>query len=141
MDKIESWLSLNMTSLVTMLIGAGVLTFANWFWLKRLPELGAEKKLPRQIAMLALTVLVLLVIILALPINDATRGQILSLLGIVITAIIALSSTTFVANAMAGLMLRMVDTFRPGDYLRFNDQLCRVTERGLFHTEVQNKFG
>jgi small conductance mechanosensitive channel len=139
MEKAESWLNLNMASIVTMALGVGLLILANWYWLKRTPELGAEKKLPRQVGMLALTVLVLLVIILALPINDTTRGQILSLLGIVITAIIALSSTTFVANAMAGLMLRLVDTFRPGDYLRFNDQLCRVTERGLFHTEVQNE--
>lgn len=139
MEKFESWLSLNATSMVTIITAIGILFLANWFWLKRLPELGAEKKLPRQIGIFALTILILLIIILALPIADATREQILSLVGVVITAIIALSSTTFVANAMAGLMLRMVDTFRPGDYLRFNDRLCRVTERGLFHTEVQNE--
>ncbi|MEP1740854.1 MAG: mechanosensitive ion channel domain-containing protein [Kangiellaceae bacterium] len=116
-----------------------VVSFFRWFFLKRESALGAEKKLPRQLWMLLITIVCVLIVILALPIKEATRGQVLSLLGIVITSIIALSSTTFVANAMAGLMLRMINTFKPGDYIRFDDQLCRVTERGLFHTEVQNE--
>ncbi|MEE4659450.1 MAG: mechanosensitive ion channel domain-containing protein, partial [Halieaceae bacterium] len=62
---------------------------------------------------------------------------ILSLLGIIITAVIALSSTTFVSNIMAGLMLRAVNSFRPGDYIRCEQHFGRVTERGLFHTEIQ----
>lgn len=123
----------------TLVSCAVLLGIAHWFIMKREPAIGAEKKLPRQVWMFFLTIICLLVIILALPISDSTRGQVLSLMGIVLTAIIALSSTTFVANAMAGLMLRLIDTFRPGDYLKFNDQLCRVTERGLFHTEVQNE--
>ncbi len=125
--------------LVTLALCVLLLGFFRWFFLKREPTLGAEKKLPRQLWMLLVTLICVLVIILALPIKETTRGQVLSLLGIVITSIIALSSTTFVANAMAGLMLRMINTFSPGDYIRFNEQLCRVTERGLFHTEVQNE--
>ncbi len=50
-----------------------------------------------------------------------------------------MSSTTFVANAMAGLMLRSVGSFRPGDFVRVGETFGRVTVRGLFHTEVQTE--
>ncbi|WP_444993934.1 mechanosensitive ion channel family protein [Aliikangiella sp. IMCC44359] len=139
MQKVLDLFQQNLTLIIVIAACAALLTLANWLWIKRNPKIGAEQKLPRQIGMLLLTIVSLLTIILALPISDNTRGQILSLIGIVLTSIIALSSTTFVSNAMAGLMLRVINTFKPGDYLRFNDQLSRVTERGLFHTEVQNE--
>lgn len=139
MDLIASLFREQISVIVTVAVCVMVIGFFRWFFLKRESALGAEKKLPRQLWMLLVTLVCILIIILALPIKEATRGQVLSLLGIVITSIIALSSTTFVANAMAGLMLRMINTFKPGDYIRFDEQLCRVTERGLFHTEVQNE--
>ena len=89
--------------------------------------------------MLALTSTGVLIVIFALPLSDTSRGQLLSLLGIVVTAVIALSSTTFVANVMAGLMLRAVNSFRPGDFLRCDKYFGRVTERGIFHTEIQTE--
>jgi small conductance mechanosensitive channel len=114
------------------------LVLAKWLLLARKP-VGAEARLPRQLIMLLLTVAGLLVVILTLPMSEATRGQVLSLVGIVLTGVIALSSTTFVANAMAGLMLRLVKSFRPGDFVSVGDQFGRVTERALFHTEIQTE--
>jgi len=78
-------------------------------------------------------------VLLALPVEPATRAQLMSLMGVALTAVVALSSTTFVANAMAGLMLRAVKSYRPGDFVRVGDQFGRVTERGLFHTEIQTE--
>jgi small-conductance mechanosensitive channel len=78
-------------------------------------------------------------IIVTAPVDDATQGDLISLFGIAITAVIALSSTTLASNAMAGLMLRAVRNFNRGDYIRCGDFLGRVTERGLFHTEIQNE--
>lgn len=115
------------------------LVFANWLLLVRPRALGKDGRLPRQIAMLVLTVAAIIAAVLALPISDTTRGQLLGLLGLVLTGVIAFSSTTFVANAMAGLMLRSVKSFRPGDFIRIGDQFGRVTERGLFHTEIQTE--
>ncbi len=92
-----------------------------------------------QLAMLAITAVAIVATVLALPVSETTRGQLLSLLGLVLTGIIAFSSTTFVANAMAGLMLRAVGNFRAGDWVRVADQFGRVTERGLFHTELQTE--
>ncbi|MEE4661469.1 MAG: mechanosensitive ion channel domain-containing protein, partial [Halieaceae bacterium] len=98
---------------------------------------SGELSISRQVVMLGLTAVGLLAIVFSLPVSETSRGQILSLLGIIITAVIALSSTTFVSNIMAGLMLRAVNSFRPGDYIRCEQHFGRVTERGLFHTEIQ----
>lgn len=102
-------------------------------------NLDGEVRVVHQIIMLMLTAVGVLVVIFALPLTETGRGQLLSLLGIVVTAVIALSSTTFVANVMAGLMLRAVNSFRPGDFIRSQDYFGRVTERGIFHTEIQTE--
>jgi len=93
----------------------------------------------RQVATLIISLAGLLAIILLLPLSDASRGQLLNLVGILLTAAIALSSTTFVGNAMAGLMLRAVRNFKPGDFIRVGDYFGRVSERGLFHIEIQTE--
>jgi small-conductance mechanosensitive channel len=116
-----------------------VLWIANWFLLRRRPHLGGEGRIPGQLILLMLTGIGIVLIVLTLPVGDISRGQLLALLGLALTAIIALSSTTFAANAMAGLMLRSVRSFRPGDFIRVGEQFGRVTERGLFHTEIQTE--
>ncbi len=79
------------------------------------------------------------IVLLELPLSETTRGQLFSLLGLVLSAILALASTTFVANIMAGIMLRSVGNFRPGDFVRVGEHFGRVSERGLFHTELQTE--
>lgn len=109
--------------------------------LARLREKKTARRSPaaRQVAMLVVNALGVVVCVLALPVSEALRVQLLTLLGLVLTGVVAFSSTTFVANAMAGLMLRAVSNFRPGDWLRVGDQFGRVTERGIFHTEIQTE--
>lgn len=109
----------------------------------RLLERGAGAssgdRFRNQVLMLTLTAAAVLLVILFLPMSDALRGQILSLLGIVISAAIALSSTTLLGNAMAGFMLRVVQGFRIGDFIQTEEHFGRVSERGLFHTEIQTE--
>jgi len=142
---VEHWSSLisafisYLPALVVGVVAILLLSLANWLLLRRQEKIGAEAKVPRQMLMLLFTVIAFLLVLLLIPMTDATRGQVLSLLGIVITAMIAMSSTTFVANAMAGVMLRMVKSFRHGDFIRVGEQFGRVTERGLFHTEIQTE--
>tara|TARA_R110002073_G_scaffold3074_1_gene20542 strand:+ start:40406 stop:41458 length:1053 start_codon:yes stop_codon:yes gene_type:complete len=81
----------------------------------------------------------LVVTILALPIGDAAHGQLLGLLGLLVTGAIALSSTTILGNALAGIMLRAIRSFRPGDYLRVGEHVGRVSELGILHTEIQTE--
>lgn len=125
--------------LIAIAIVAVTIGLAHWLLIARHKKIGAEHKLPRQLFMLFLTLLGIVIILMTIPMTETTRGQVMSLLGIVITAMIAISSTTFVANAMAGLMLRVIKTFRPGDFVRIGDYFGRVTERGLFHTEIQTE--
>ncbi len=93
----------------------------------------------RQLVTVAVVLFANVALVLAMPLDNATTGQLLSLFGLVITAVIALSSTTFVSNAMAGLMLRAVGGFHPGDFIRVGDNFGRVTQKGLLHTEIQSE--
>ena len=99
----------------------------------------ADKNMKIQLIMLLLSVVLVVVVIIVSPVSDTQKGQILSLLGIVISAAIALSSTTFIGNAMAGLMMHAVKGFRIGDFIMVGDSYGRVSERGLFHVEIQTE--
>ena len=76
---------------------------------------------------------------LIFPWDPKFRQDIMSLIGIVISAVLALSSATFIGNALAGVMLRVINNFKPGDFIQVNEHFGRITERGLFHTEIQTE--
>lgn len=116
-----------------------VLFLANTFLKKRWKD-NPDAQFRFQLIMLSLTLAGLLAIVLALPINDALRGQLLSLIGILLSAAIALSSTTFIGNIMAGIMLKVVGNARPGDFITVADLTGRITEMDLLHTEIQTEF-
>ncbi len=97
------------------------------------------RQLHRQSIILLLSFAGLIIIIMALPVGDSTIGQLLSLIGILMSAAIALSAPTFVGNIMAGMMIRAVRSFRPGDFVRVGDYFGRVSEQGLFHVEIQTE--
>ncbi len=93
----------------------------------------------RQLTTLMLSLVGLVVVIITLPVAETTVGQLLSLLGLLLSAAIALSATTFLGNIMAGLMLRAIRNFRAGDFVRIGDYFGRISERGLFHVEIQTE--
>ena len=107
--------------------------------LGRLQKNHPERAIQRQVAMLVTTLVALFLLVILLPINEGLRGQILSLLGILLSATIALSATTFLGNALAGILLRSVRSFRTGDFIYIQDQFGRVSGRGLFHIEIQTE--
>ena len=111
----------------------------NWFLRRRWrDDPGAQFRF--QLIMLAMSFAGLLAVLVAMPINDALRGQLLSLIGILLSAAIALSSTTFIGNIMAGIMLKVVGNARPGDFITVADLTGRITEMDLLHTEIQTEF-
>ena len=116
-----------------------VVLFVTRFVLEKRRSLGRGRQIQHQSIMILLTLAGLLTVSWSCPIGDATRGQLLGLGGILLSAAIALSSTTFIGNAMAGVMLRAVRNFRTGDFIRVGDLFGRVSERGLFHTEIQTE--
>ncbi len=131
MDVLLSLLPLGLV----LVVGVLVMLLARWL----ISRFGAESEnhFMQTLTLVGLALLFVISIILSLPIDEELRKQLLALLGVLITLMMAFSSTSFVANAMAGLMLRGVDNLHPGDFVRVGDQFGRVTERGLFHTEIQ----
>ncbi|MEO1246817.1 MAG: mechanosensitive ion channel domain-containing protein [Pseudomonadota bacterium] len=125
--------------LLTLVLVFSLLSATNWF-LRRRWRSDPEAQFRFQLIMLSLSFAGLLAVVVALPVNDALRGQLLSLIGILLSAAIALSSTTFIGNIMAGIMLKIVKNARPGDFITVADLTGRVTEMDLLHTEIQTEF-
>jgi small conductance mechanosensitive channel len=125
-------------ALITLLIGIAVITFAYRIVMGHgVPTSGS--RISQQVLIAALAGILLVMLILQLPIGEAVRGQLLSLLGILVTAAIALSSTTLIGNAMAGLMLRSIRNFQPGDFIVVDGHRGRVSVLGLLRTEIQTE--
>ncbi len=97
------------------------------------------KGVHKQLAMILITIFGVIAIVLLLPIKESLRGQILSLLGIIISATLALSSTTLIGNALAGVMIRGINSFRIGDFVQVDEHFGRVSEKGLLHVEIQTE--
>ena len=119
-------------------VGVVVALFVAHRLLNRHPD-AVSYRFRNQMLMLGFTFAAGLTILLILPISSDTRGQLLGFFGILLTASIALSSTTFLGNALAGLMLRAVRNFKVGDFVRAGDHFGRVSERGLLHVEIQTE--
>ena len=90
-----------------------------------------------QVATVLIVLFGLFLVVLFLPISNEMRKQILSLIGVLLSAVIALSSTSLIGNAMAGIMLRVSKSYRPGDFIEVGSTRGRVFNQGLFSTEVQ----
>lgn len=125
--------------LIVFLICAAGLTLSHIFLLGRRKELGSEARLPRQLILFVMTLLSLVLMLIVAPLPDSTRNNILTLMGIALSAVIALSSTSFVTNFMAAVMLRVTQPFKVGDFIRVGELFGRVSERGLFDTEIQTE--
>lgn len=105
--------------------------------LNRQAQRTSGKRFRNQLIMAGVSFIGVLVVIVVLPVDAGVRGQLLTLVGIIISVTISLSSSTFLGNAMAGIMLKSTRNFRSGDFVQVGDHVGRVTERGLFHTEIQ----
>jgi len=123
---------------LVIFLGGGGLWFLDRYMTRRAATLPGRGTFRRQLTLSILGVVFLIAIIIAAPLNPDDTHDLITIFGIAFTGVVALSSTTLASNAMAGLMLRAVRNFKRGDYIRVGDFLGRVTERGLFHTEIQN---
>ncbi len=106
-----------------------------WFILTR-PERGGYRG---QLLLFMVVAAGLLAMLIALPLREPLRGEVFQLVGLVLSAAVALSSTTFLGNLIAGGMVRTIRHFELGDWIRIEGHFGRVTERGLLHTEIQTE--
>ncbi|WP_135606887.1 mechanosensitive ion channel family protein [Methanococcoides sp. NM1] len=104
----------------------------------RKTRIFSEQKTFEQFILFLVALVGLVVFVLTLPISDNTKQTLLSFFGILIGATIALSSTTFVANGMSGIMLSRIKPFKAGDYIRVEETFGKVSEIGILHTQVQS---
>lgn len=101
----------------------------------------SEHRVLRQAVAVVLSIAALVGVVLLLPVSEATRGQLLQLLGILIAAGISIASSTFIGNALAGLLLRGLRHIRVGDFLQVGENFGRVSVQALFRTEIQTEQG
>ena len=107
-----------------------------WKLVLSLPERGGYQG---QLIIFVVAILGVLALLIALPLEDKVRGHVFQLVGLVLSAAVALASTTFLGNLIAGGMLRTIRHFNLGDWIRVEGHFGRVTERGLLHTEIQTE--
>lgn len=123
-------------SMISLLITLSLVLVLDFLFRKR--NLFARERIIQQLIFVAILVTGLLFIIFTLPIGVEDKNLVLTFVSIIIGAIIAFSSTTFVANAMAGIMLRLIHPFKVGDFIRTDGTYGRVTEIFFLHTQVQS---
>ena len=124
-------------TLATLFIVAATLALTRLILFRNRPAFARQESLGRQIILVCIGILGFAAVILSLPIEPEDRRQLLSLSGLLLSGAIALASTSFLGNIMAGLMLRSVKNIQTGDYLFVEDLEGRVSERGLFRVEIQ----
>jgi len=127
---------------VINLFFAILLIAAAYYGNRRLGSFFAERphlKFRYQLIQLGGILLTILLLILFLPFGDTLRGQLLQLYGLIVSATIALSSTTLVGNVMAGIMLKAIGNCRPGSYVTVGSYFGRISEMDLLHTEIQTE--
>lgn len=123
---------------VTFVLLGAILHFGN----KRLGQHYASRphmKFRYQLIQTLGVMIAILFVILLLPLSHEMRDQLLRFYGIIISATIALSSTTLVGNMMAGVMLRVIGNCKPGNYITVGDYFGRISEMDLLHTEIQTE--
>ncbi len=123
-------------AIATVAITVIVILALRWVERRRTSGDTNEVHFRTQIASIGVALLGLLVVIFVLP-DGSDSDLAFSLFGLIVTGALAISSQSIIANAMAGLMLRTVSSFKPGDFIEVSGNMGRVTERGLFHTEIQ----
>ncbi len=115
-------------------------TVAGRIWMNRRRESDqAHIHVREQLIIIGLALIGVIAIVLALPVPESERNALLGVIGLLVTAVVGLAATTHVGNGLAGIMIRSARRFRPGDFIKSGEHFGRVTDVGLFHTEIQTE--
>ena len=128
----SQWLPSLGAVVATIVVVFAVRSLESRIWAKD----ASEQRFRKQIWTFAVLFIGMLTVIFVLP-QGANQDLAFGAIGLVFTGALAISSQSIIANGMAGLLLRSLGNFKPGDFIEVGDNLGRVTELGLFHTEIQ----
>ncbi len=104
----------------------------------RIKNAGSESAIVLKAAVaFVIFLLGILVFSLTLPIDKTLKGQVVGFLGILMSAGIALSSTTLLGNLIAGIMNTSMSRFKNGDLIKVGEFQGRVIRKSMFHVEIQ----
>jgi len=130
-------------SLLTI-IALGVCTGSVYFIFRRLNRIyqgHGDNILTKYMIMVLVILGATLVLIITLPFTNDNRSGILTILGIAVSALIAMSSTTLLSNAISGVLLRPVWHLKPGDYFQMNELFGRITHVELLRVSLVTETG
>lgn len=126
---------------VIVIISIVLLWFLNQWIFRKLKFSSSAHNILKPLISIAILFIGLLVFIISIKMDKELTKQIISLLAILLSAGIALSSTTVLGNLIAGLMNSSMKRFQQGDLIKIEEHLGRVTRKGIFHTEIQSEDG
>ena len=75
--------------------------------------------------------------LLILVMIPTVSTNILQLFGLFIGLVVAFSSSTLIANGMAGVMIKIIKPYGVGDVMKVKGYFGKVYHIGLLHTEIQ----
>lgn len=107
--------------------------------IKRRMEPSTNRSIIRGLVLTGVGLAGAVAFVLALPVSESTKQNLLQVGGLALTAVVAFSSTTVIRDAAAGTAMRFFSPFKRGDYLETDEYFGRVTEAGLLHTELQTE--
>lgn len=125
---------------IVVLILFGLIYFGTRYLLrKRRSKTNQEWSIIETIVMFTIASIGIITFIISLPFPQDIRSGVVQLLGIAISGALAFSSASFLANGLSGILLKVINNFKSGDFIHVDNHFGRVSERGLFHTEIQNE--
>ena len=141
MREFDNW-SATLVEFIPALLVIAVVTaiakLAHWLIRFRQNRNHESDPFPHQFITLIAVIIAVISVVLVMPVDVSVRNQLLTMLGLVVTAIIAFSSTAFASNVLAGFMLRATRRLRPGNFISHDGDLGRITEIGLLQTRHRN---
>ena len=126
---------------VTLVVVGLVLGAATWALRRasRTPGERGEHELLLRALVFLLWIVGAVALIVSFPMSDALRSEVIGVAGLVISGSIALSATTILGNALAGIALRATRSFGVGDFIEVEGRVGRVSGLGLLHVEIQSE--
>ena len=136
MEKILNGLLTWVDTGIAIVVVIAMYSATKWLFNKQ-PKLKKSGTTVRQVVLYVLGFIGFIIILTSLPIKESVRGQLLNLIGIIISAAFVLSSTTLLGNALAGVMNKTSKSFKLGDFIMVDKYFGRVTNTSLFFTTIQ----